>query len=135
MKTCSTCKVLKPKSEFTANRSKADGLQYACSACQRVYVNEHYRNNKAYYKAKAKKRAAEIMAAINALKDCPCTDCGVRYPPWVMDFDHRENEGKVDAVSRLRLKSCMSNILAEIAKCDVVCSNCHRQRTHDRLFA
>jgi len=27
----------------------------------------------------------------------------------------------------------MSLIDAEIAKCDIVCSNCHRERTHKRL--
>jgi hypothetical protein len=45
-----------------------------------------------------------------------------------MDFDHRED--KVEIVSRLLwANAAKEKILAEIAKCDLVCSNCHRIRT------
>lgn len=61
----------------------------------------------------------------------PCVDCGKTFPPYCMDFDHRDpkektlNIAKVYAFGRKRL-------LDEIKKCDVVCSNCHRIRTHNR---
>lgn len=55
-------------------------------------------------------------------------DCGKRYPSYVMDFDHRES--KIRDVSRMvSLGLGEATVLAEIAKCDVVCSNCHRERT------
>lgn len=47
-----------------------------------------------------------------------------------MDFDHRENKQFTIAKSY----GVMSNekFLAEIAKCDIVCANCHRMRTAAR---
>lgn len=59
-------------------------------------------------------------------KSVPCADCGRVYPFYVMEFDHVRGEKAFNIggakVSRKRL-------LDEIAKCDVVCSNCHRERT------
>lgn len=62
-------------------------------------------------------------------------DCGKIYPPWVMDFDHREGMEKIGSISSLAIHNTSSflNIKKEIEKCDLVCSNCHRDRTHTRL--
>lgn len=51
-----------------------------------------------------------------------------------MDFDHRPGEGKVANVGTMRLKVSEATIRKEIAKCDLVCANCHRERTHQRLL-
>lgn len=79
-----------------------------------------------------KKAKAEKVGYVNQLKSEPCMDCGVRYPPYVMDFDHRDPLDKVASVSSLMTKG-WAVVLAEIAKCDLVCSNCHRIRTHSRV--
>jgi hypothetical protein len=51
----------------------------------------------------------------------------------VMDFDHREGELKTDNVANLVASPhSMKKLLEEIAKCDLVCANCHRIRTHAR---
>jgi len=51
-----------------------------------------------------------------------------------MDFDHREEEVKLFNIANLTSQRWMSvaDLQAEIAKCDVVCANCHRERTHQR---
>jgi hypothetical protein len=49
-----------------------------------------------------------------------------------MDFDHRRNEKKKFLLSQIH-NATKKKILAEIAKCDVVCANCHRERTFQRL--
>lgn len=70
-----------------------------------------------------------LRALLNQLKSAPCADCGNTYDPVCMDFDHREpgtKRGAVSSLFRLGAKA----VLAEIAKCDVVCSNCHRLRTY-----
>ena len=48
-----------------------------------------------------------------------------------MDFDHRDGTTKVSSVTRLINRS-IEVLLAEVAKCDIVCANCHRIRTFER---
>jgi len=52
-----------------------------------------------------------------------------------MDFDHREPGSKRHTVSRMIGRAGTATILAEIAKCDIVCANCHRDRTFRRREA
>jgi hypothetical protein len=75
-----------------------------------------------------------MLEIMRAAKDKPCADCGVHYPYYVMDFDHREGEDKLANVTRLRYMS-EDTLRAEIAKCDVVCANCHRERTWKRTWS
>ena len=80
-----------------------------------------------------RKRAWRVQAAILLeLRSVPCTDCGRTYPPVAMDFDHREGQSKKSGVMNLVSRAGLSEILAEVAKCDVVCANCHRMRTYRR---
>jgi len=49
-----------------------------------------------------------------------------------MDFDHRDGTTKVQGVTRMVSRAGTDRILAEAAKCDIVCANCHRLRTFNR---
>lgn len=62
-------------------------------------------------------------------------DCGIKYPYYVMDLDHRPGETKLYDPARLVTLGSKRKLEQEIAKCDVVCANCHRQRTFDRKEA
>ena len=65
---------------------------------------------------------------ISKLKNKPCVDCKGWYEPCQMDFDHRDPKEKVHSISWLA--HCrLSLLLKEIAKCDLVCANCHRLRS------
>ncbi len=66
---------------------------------------------------------------LNKLKYKPCMDCHKRYPSYVMDFDHRNPRFKQVKISQFP-KYKWEQVLKEIKKCDVVCSNCHRIRTY-----
>jgi hypothetical protein len=59
----------------------------------------------------------------------PCMDCDER-DPVVLEFDHLRDK-LFDIGHALACRSWAS-ILSEIAKCDVVCANCHRRRTARR---
>ena len=77
----------------------------------------------------ARKKKAQVercRETIRQLKNVPCVDCGVRYPPCVMDFDHRDPAQKRCEVSNIR---SINSIKLEADKCDVVCANCHRLRS------
>ena len=79
------------------------------------------------------RRAREaINKYVDQLKSRPCTDCGGYFPPFVMDFDHVRGDKTAD-ISRLRdARAARAKLEAELAKCEVVCANCHRRRTHLR---
>lgn len=82
------------------------------------------------------KRNQERRAALHALKRQPCTDCGECYPYYVMQFDHVRGEKlfPVGLVTAQPGKFAWQTILDEIAKCDLVCANCHAIRTHARTL-
>ena len=73
-------------------------------------------------------------ALLIALRDRPCLDCNQRFPPFVMQFDHRDPTQKKFLVSGTWL-SAPARVLKEAAKCDIVCANCHRDRTFKRRLA
>lgn len=68
---------------------------------------------------------------IKEQKNKPCMDCGISYPYYVMDFDHRNPLEKSGNLARMGASS-IEEIIAEIAKCDLVCANCHRERTYGK---
>ena len=78
------------------------------------------------------KQKAYLAQYLRDLKTkTPCVDCGINYPYYVMDFDHvrgQKHANVMELVSTLSKKK----IDEEIAKCEIVCSNCHRIRTHMR---
>lgn len=63
-------------------------------------------------------------------KDQPCADCGIQYPPCVMEFDHVRGTKSFNIGGNSSWLS-HQKLLKEIEKCDVVCANCHAMRTHD----
>ena len=61
-----------------------------------------------------------------------CTDCG--WQGWArgLDWDHVRGS-KVRSIATLIANGrSWSEVLEEIAKCELVCANCHRIRTSDR---
>jgi hypothetical protein len=92
-------------------------LRAECSACRSQRTSVH--NAKKY---------EDRRAQLDVLKNVPCADCGKTFAPYVMDFDHRDSETKVKDVSQVLMGS-WQNVVSEVAKCDVVCTNCHRIRT------
>lgn len=82
-----------------------------------------------------KRRRADLRARLRQLKDeTPCVDCGVQYRYWIMQFDHLGDKERAIA-DLISAGWSWKRILAEIAKCDAVCANCHAGRTHARLVA
>ena len=85
--------------------------------------------NKEDRRAFDRRRRDRIREIKKKAKDKPCADCGIKYPHYVMQFDHVRGE-KVIAIgsATARIRSATA-LLQEIAKCDVVCGNCHAERT------
>jgi hypothetical protein len=84
------------------------------------------------YKRDAWRAQAQLLQELRA---APCADCRGRFPPCAMDFDHRDGTDKRYTVTRMVGRAGTQRILAEVAKCDIVCANCHRRRTYVRRQA
>lgn len=132
MKTCSKCKEEKPLSEFNKNKARKSGVSSQCKSCIKETMAVYYQENKDAFKERAKSLEKELVLFVRELKNNPCMDCGNTYHFSAMDFDHRGEDEKIDSVSRLTSYGSKKKILAEIEKCDLVCSNCHRVRTWKR---
>lgn len=74
---------------------------------------------------------AKVRAIVRQAKSRPCADCGLTFPYWKMDLDHRVGEDKEFQLAHPR---SITKTLEEIGKCDPVCAGCHRDRTHARQF-
>lgn len=130
-KTCPDCKENKKLNKFGKNKSRKDGRQVYCLPCMKVRTINSYHKHKKSYFARAKRRDKKIDEIIVERKSVPCMDCGVKYPPYVMDFDHRNPKEKFLNICQMRKRRmAIKKILEEMAKCDVVCANCHRERSN-----
>jgi hypothetical protein len=61
-----------------------------------------------------------------------CADCGWRGWARGLDWDHVRGEKRASIASLIANYRSWPEIEAEMAKCDLVCANCHRIRTADR---
>lgn len=71
-------------------------------------------------------------AWLDSLKNSPCADCGGEFPPYCMDWYHVADKGETTVRgSAFKWAWPKERILAEIAKCVLVCANCHRRRHYE----
>ena len=77
-------------------------------------------------------RRAEL---INFKLERGCMDCGYNKHGAALDFDHRPGTEKLFMIMRDGLTRSPQALWDEVAKCDVVCANCHRIRTAERMAA
>jgi hypothetical protein len=134
VKHCTKCCQEKPFDEFPKDRAVTSGRRANCKRCATSEMTRRYRENGGRAKQLARRKAliAARYEELEALKSVPCADCGGRFPRVCMDFDHVRGD-KVASISQMiRMSYSWDNILDEIAKCEVVCSNCHRVRTASR---
>jgi hypothetical protein len=82
------------------------------------------------YTASMRRSRLKKRVWVDKQKFRPCADCGGTFPPECMDFDHVRGE-KLFNLGQCSGRSIVA-LGAEIAKCDVVCANCHRIRTRRR---
>lgn len=84
------------------------------------------------YTERNRRSRARQRYVFNQLKEGPCADCGQSFPPYVMEWDHVNGE-KVESVAQLVSRGKFKKAKQEIAKCELVCANCHRIRTFARI--
>lgn len=104
---------------------------------QKKWFRNKYTNDllfKANLTANKEFRRQRNLKITYGIKNRPCMDCQGYFNPWQMQFDHKPGTiKKYDIGSMCSRASSVKNLLSEIAKCDIVCSNCHWNRTYKRL--
>jgi hypothetical protein len=133
LRECTRCGERKPLSEFHRWR---DDYQCWCKPCRREYAAAHYQRNKARRQVQNKRRQAEFMAWYTSLKGGKrCADCGDAFHPVAMHWDHLPGEPKTADLAFLARRGSRQRVLEEIAKCELVCANCHAVRSLRRRDA
>lgn len=131
MKTCSKCKQQKSTTEFNKHSKRKDGLQMYCRECDNERKRVYYELNRSrYYEYNTKRKALRRSWLEEIKKTLECIKCGEsRW--YVLDFHHRDPKEKdLEVATMLHNMLSKETILEEIQKCDVLCSNCHREHHH-----
>ena len=98
---------------------------------QRPYNVSYYRRNREREIVRVTTRQRVTLEFLRDLRRVPCMDCGRVFLPHQMDFDHRDPSAKSFNVTTSRaMLMTRARLAAEIAKCDIVCANCHAIRTY-----
>lgn len=134
-KGCPRCQTIKPLTEFALRNSHLNKRQSYCRACCNKLRRIQYERDKASGKARRYQEQAYALCRkiIHEAKDRPCVDCGQRFHFAAMDFDHLPHYSKRANISWLVGCGMVSALKIELRKCDVVCANCHRVRTYNRM--
>ena len=95
----------------------------------------HQRNKDRRAVAHKLRRSKKRQYVHNLKEGVACLDCGVEFPPHIYDFDHLPQFEKSFNLSSTGMRDkSLELIIAEVAKCELVCSNCHRHRTYMRTL-
>ena len=140
MKMCWECNTEKPECEFPSLwlADECGPRHSYCRPCVAARTKIWSDNNRDKIAARHKinkkpnqdRYRAKKRDFADKCKDILCMDCGNKFPPLCMDFDHVRGE-KTANISEMvyASKYSMDTLRTEIEKCEVVCANCHRLRT------
>lgn len=126
---CNKCKADKPENEFAWSKRDTKRSK-RCRACQAEYARAHYQANKEKYRKsfsynQPKYRIRNRRFFAQWLSQQECLVCG-ENDPLVLVCHHRDSAEKVENVATMvQHRYSIEKIKQEIAKCDVLCHNCH----------
>lgn len=122
------CRVCRPcaKERMRRKRESPDFLKNCAEKAARWRRSHPAENRKRWESAFAKKRQILMDARAGG-----CIKCGEKHS-WCLDFHHRAGTDKLGNIGEFR-RFAIPKLLAEIAKCDVLCANCHRKHHGDEF--
>lgn len=109
-KICAKCSSVKNKEEFYIKKN-GKPTSY-CKECDRKKIRERKRD--------LKKAAVEY-------KGGSCSVCGYCSCLAALEFHHRDPKSKDFNICQSNAASLTEDIKSELDKCQLVCSNCHRE--------
>jgi ribosomal protein L44E len=121
-KVCTSCDKDLPVTKFkyrSAGGRQSGQRQAMCNRC--LYVK--------YTRPLVEQKTQEIH---KYQMEKGCMDCGYNEHPAALEFDHHVDSEKSFNIGEQIGSRSRERLWEEIAKCDVVCANCHAIRTATR---
>lgn len=129
MKVCVKCRQDKPLTCFHKSKSKVDGLQIYCKDCRKEIDAKSYKSSQTRQQAikcrRDKNRAYNSELIYRYKRFCKCRVCK-ESEPVALDLHHIDQSTK-DFNPSSGVCYSVDVLRAEIRKCVVLCSNCHRK--------
>lgn len=113
-----------------------------CRTCRKTYWHKNLAENREKSRLKQQKwrelnralnnkywvdRRVEKKAWVDAYKaEHPCVKCG-EADPVCLDFHHIDPTQKKFLIALAVARASLKRIQEEIAKCEILCANCHRK--------
>ena len=111
-KVCPKCSIEKGRDSFYTKRNKTDFSTY-CRDCTKQDTVDRQRL--------LKQKCVEY-------KGGRCVECGYNKCLGALEFHHLDPTQKDFAIGDFKLKFFSDTIKKELDKCDLLCSNCHREK-------
>lgn len=137
MRVCTKCGIAKEETDFYV-KDKSGRRHAQCKACYKVhrttYYKAHYAKYGDHYRERARKRHHELRQAfrkfmLDYMADKSCVICG-ETDMRVLEFDHIDPSQKSFGISQgIRYGFRLEQIMLELKKCRILCSNCHKRHT------
>ena len=94
-----------------------------------------YKRNKVRHRVAVAARRQELKKWVRGLKLAQgCVECGYRHHHAALHFDHVRGSKIADVQDLVHRGYGKKVILREVAKCEIVCANCHAVRTYRRAI-
>lgn len=98
----------------------------------KTYNREHMRRWRAANRERDNKNWTELRRKkkewLDNLKaSLGCGSCKIEKDPVCLEFHHRDPTSKITEISLSIARWSLKRIQTEIAKCDLLCANCHRK--------
>lgn len=143
-KVCPKCLMKKSLDKF---KPRSDGSFSYCYECLIQYYKTYNAGRYATPEAREVERQRSLTRYQSTFKPAriarkqklieifggKCYSCGYNKSSAALDFHHREPTQKTRTVSHLLAVNqawAWPEVLIEASKCDLVCSNCHRECTY-----
>jgi ketosteroid isomerase-like protein len=126
-----------PIDDFPFKNATSGKRHSRCRACYRVVSQQHYSKNKRAYLERSNplQREANRIFVTQFLRQHQCVKCG-ESDPVVLEFNHLDPATKTANIcDMIHFRVFPARIRLEMAKCEVLCANCHQRHTTRQSLA
>ena len=126
MQTLSTVSCKHCEVEFTPNSNRQE---YCSVKCRQDYNNAALRKSKSQSAMRMARKKREMLNDIKTKSGC--VKCGYNEHPAALDFNHKDPSQKLGNIAEKAKSWSYKKLLDEVAKCEVLCANCHRIHSYE----